>query len=211
MKSDEIGPEALSRLLSNVGTRDQALFTLMACTGARISEAVTALWKDWDPAANPPVLKLLVSKQRAVIYHRYQLHSLANLAILAWFNHPTSDTTGRYMFASRSNPKEPITPRQANRILAKAADAAGIAQNISTHSLRKYFARLLYEATHKDIMTVALALNHASVKSTMHYLQADRSQVDRLCLSLYHPFALPSFPKVIQDTGQDQDLGPRLA
>lgn len=48
--------------------------------------------------------------------------------------------------------------------------------NISSHSIRKSCASLIYERTNKDIYTTMKFLNHSSIETTRQYLSLDENE-----------------------------------
>ena len=71
-----------------------------------------------------------------------------------------------------------MTRAWAGYALVKAATACGIS-NFNTQSMRKTHARLVYEATDKDIGLVQQMLNHANPKTTLRYIGKDQDDMDR--------------------------------
>lgn len=65
-----------------------------------------------------------------------------------------------------------------HKALKKAVSRAGInANSVATHSMRKTFAKNIFEATGRDLMMLQIALAHKSIDSTVRYLQIDREKV----------------------------------
>ena len=67
----------------------------------------------------------------------------------------------------------------ARRIIQSAFAAAGIVNDgrLGTHTLRKTWARRVYENCGHDWMILKSALNHSSVSVTQAYLEPDEDQV----------------------------------
>lgn len=89
-----------------------------------------------------------------------------------------------YLFKSRQGDNSPITSRQANNILKSAINALQLEGKISFHSLRKSYANRVFEASGNNLKMTQVALGHANISSTSHYLHADQDQVDALILGL---------------------------
>lgn len=91
-----------------------------------------------------------------------------------------------YLFQSkktkRGNKPRPISRHQAHRIISNVADKAGLRGKVSSHSLRKGYARKLYEKSGKDLHKVQIALGHASMNSTVYYLGTKEEEVNNLIL-----------------------------
>lgn len=68
---------------------------------------------------------------------------------------------------------------QANDIIKGAFAKAGIVNDgrLGTHSLRKTFARNVYEHSGRDIMILKRALGHTHLAATQRYLEADEDSV----------------------------------
>ena len=66
------------------------------------------------------------------------------------------------------DPTDPLTPRQLNRAVHAAAEAAGIDKRISTHSLRHGFATHLLERK-VDIHVIQVLLGHKRLETTAIY------------------------------------------
>lgn len=74
---------------------------------------------------------------------------------------------------------DPIRPRSVQRIIQKAADAAGIQQRVSPHILRHSFAtHLLDHGT--NLRYIQELLGHSSIKTTMVYIHVSRSSLDQV-------------------------------
>lgn len=84
-----------------------------------------------------------------------------------------------YLFKSREGNNKPITRQQAHAIMKKAGDNCGLSKkyNIGTHTLRKTYARLVYDET-KDIVLVQMMLNHSSPAITIKYLGIGQEEMD---------------------------------
>jgi integrase len=62
------------------------------------------------------------------------------------------------------------------------AIAEGEVQTLSSHSLRKTWARRLYELSGHDILLVRDGLGHSSVDITQRYLTTKRERLDEMVL-----------------------------
>lgn len=69
-----------------------------------------------------------------------------------------------------------ITRESFSKIIKKAGQEACKKENISGHSLRKCFARTIYDGNDKDLETVRKALGHTSIEVTKRYLGLDEEQ-----------------------------------
>ena len=73
----------------------------------------------------------------------------------------------------------PLARSQANDLIKAVFARAGIQDDgrLGTHTLRKTFAKNVYESASHDIMVLKRALGHADVSATQRYLEADEDTV----------------------------------
>jgi len=76
---------------------------------------------------------------------------------------------GGWLFPGQ-NPINPLCPRQLNRAIHAAAQAAGIDKRVSMHTLRHCFATHLLEQK-EDIRVIQVLLGHKKLNTTAHYTQ----------------------------------------
>lgn len=87
------------------------------------------------------------------------------------------------LFISRESDGEgnlrPLTRESARRIMHQAFASAAIEDDgrLGTHTLRKTWARKVYQNSGNDIMILKAALNHSDVSVTQKYLEADEDEV----------------------------------
>lgn len=145
--------------------RDRAVLELLYATGARVSE-VTNL--ELDDLVDPTLIRLFGkgSKERIVpvggFAHRavdaYLVRTRPNLAVL-----------GKGTSALFLNQRGGRLSRQSVwQIISDAADVAGLASEISPHTLRHSFATHLLEGG-ADVRVVQELLGHSSVATTQIY------------------------------------------
>jgi len=72
----------------------------------------------------------------------------------------------------------PISRMQASRIIRNAAKRARVGGKVTSHSCRKTFAKKVYYALKKDLISTQKALGHKSVNSTVSYLSFDQNEID---------------------------------
>jgi integrase len=74
----------------------------------------------------------------------------------------------------------PITRRQAQSIVRGAFARAGIEDDgrLGTHTLRKTFARSVYEHSGNNLLILKAALCHADISTTQRYLEVDEGAVE---------------------------------
>jgi len=141
--------EELTRLLEEIPPDYQALFSLLASTGLRISEAIGLRWCDLDLDASPPHLRVRRAIVKGVVgapKSRYGARTIPLTDDLArqlremW---PSDGDTEDLVFQNHcGRPIEPHTLRKC--VLAPAAARAGV-PGIGLHTLRHTCASLLIE------------------------------------------------------------------
>lgn len=176
-------------------TRDKLLLVLGAATGYRIQELTSlTVGQVWDGIA--VTKEVTISRRdlkggcgvymRSVRSRRVPLSDAVRAVIGEHLEIIGADDPSRALFATgRSQPGAGIDRSQAFRILVAAATACGIdATRISTHSLRKTFARRIFEASGRDLIRTQRIIGHANPMTTARYLETDSADLDRLVLNL---------------------------
>jgi integrase/recombinase XerD len=168
-----------------LSVRDRALLEVLYGTGARISEAVGLDVDDLDIAGRTVLLRGKGGKQRLA-----PLGSFAARALEAYlvrvrpglaFN---GAGTPKVFLNSRGGP---LSRQSAWTVLRSAADKAGLATDISPHTLRHSFATHLMEGG-ADVRVVQELLGHASVTTTQIYTLVTVDQL-REVYAAAHPRA----------------------
>lgn len=167
-----------------VSLRDRALLELLYASGARVSE-VTALdvddllagqgsgdaWTDPERALGEGGFIRVTgkgSKQRVVPYGSYAGRALAAYLVRA---RPGMAAAGKGTPALFVGPRGARMSRQGVWLVIRAAaERAGIAVEVSPHTMRHSFATHLL-AGGADVRTVQELLGHASVTTTQIYTQ----------------------------------------
>ena len=188
-----IGVDEIERLLEAAGfdqtilaLRDRALLELLYATGARISEAVGLAVDDLDRTAATVVLRGKGGKTRVVPVGRFALRAVDDYLVRS---RPALAARGRGSAALFLNARGgPLSRQSAWTILRATADKAGLADNLSPHTLRHSFATHLLDGG-ADVRVVQELLGHASVTTTQVYTLVT---VDRLreVYAAAHPRAL---------------------
>ncbi|TCC34594.1 site-specific tyrosine recombinase XerD [Kribbella capetownensis] len=179
------GAEAEPAVLA---TRDAALLEFLYGTGARISEAVGLAVDDIDLEAGAVLLRGKGSKERVVPVGSYARDALSAYQVRG---RPDLVQRGRGTPALFLNARGGRLSRQsAWTVLRRAAQRAGIAKEISPHTLRHSFATHLLDGG-ADVRVVQELLGHASVTTTQVYTLVT---VDKLreVYATSHPRALSS-------------------
>jgi len=168
--------------------RDRALLELLYSTGARISEVVGLDVDDLELAAGRTSARLLGKghKERAVPVGSYAVQAVQAYLVRS---RPVLAAAGRGTPAVFLNTRGARLSRQtAWAALRTAARRAGIADDVSPHTLRHSFATHLL-AGGADVRVVQELLGHASVTTTQIYTHVTPDSL-REVYTLAHPRAL---------------------
>ena len=166
--------------------RDRALLELLYSTGARISEAVGIDLDDLDARSRTVLLRGKGGKQRLVPVGRPALAAVEAYRVRA---RPVLATRGRGVSALLLNARGARLSRQsAWHALRAAAEIAGVAREVSPHTLRHCFATHLL-AGGADVRVVQELLGHASVATTQIYTHVTVDTL-REVYATSHPRAL---------------------
>lgn len=163
--------------------REKALLTLGFATGYRISELLSLTVA--DICTNGVIHSHVTVKAsntktkqgRTVLLNSDAKKALATL--VTWLKAKGLDDTAP-LFVSRkhTNGFAAITRQQAGRLLKDLFALVGEFGNVSTHTMRKTFAKAIYDMTGGKIELVQQALGHRSIASTIAYLSFNSDTID---------------------------------
>lgn len=160
-----IPPEHFDRILRASTAEDRALWILASETGFRIDDILQIrLYQTRSPSLTLKESK--TGNTRAVL-----LTDRAVLALSVLRNNCPSTHQFAYLFPTRLKRKKNKLHRSTvHRHFLTAVDRAGLSGNgYTVHSLRKIYARNLYEKTH-SVLAVQRDLGHAVTATTMLYI-----------------------------------------
>jgi integrase len=170
---------------SKTAYRDQALIWLGFYTGFRISELLSIRVKDIllpnGRITDWVCLKKANTKGKKAGRNGQINDNLkpileAYLSECELKNRPES-----YLFPSPRGDDFPITARQGERIYKKCFDGARIeGGKLATHSGRKTFAKMVYEAVGNDLLSLQTAMGHKSISSTQHYIKPNMDKINEV-------------------------------
>ncbi|MFE2958595.1 site-specific tyrosine recombinase XerD [Nocardia tengchongensis] len=148
------------------GLRDRALLELLYSTGARISEMVGLDVDDIDVTERAVVLRGKGGKQRLVPIGRPALAALDNYLVRGRSALAARGKGNSALFLNHRGGR--LSRQTAWQVLQSAAERAGIAAQVSPHTLRHSFATHLLDGG-ADVRVVQELLGHASVTTTQIY------------------------------------------
>lgn len=77
-----------------------------------------------------------------------------------------------------------ITPRAVQKQLKIICDYLEL-ENVSTHSFRKMYATMQYEANNNNIELVKELLNHSSIATTQRYIRVSQKEINKASKSYF--------------------------
>ncbi|HOP41798.1 MAG TPA: site-specific tyrosine recombinase XerD [Geobacteraceae bacterium] len=164
--------------------RDRAMLDLLYATGLRVSELVRLKIREVNRTAGFLLTRGKGGKERLV-----PLGEAAASSLEDYLGKVRSglDKTGvnEYLFLSRLG--GPMTRQAFWNIIKKRALQAGIAKNISPHTLRHSFATHLLE-NGADLRSVQILLGHADLSTTQIYTHITRERLKKIHEE-FHPRA----------------------
>lgn len=175
-------------------TRNRALLVAGCGCGYRITEwlsvTVGHVWSGTEVLRELTIARRHLkgghgAYKRSVKSRRVPLSENVRAAIADHLKTIGVDNPSRPLFSTARKNAGGMERTQAFRMLVAACKACGIATSrVSTHSLRKTFARRVYEASGKDLIVTQRLMGHTSVLTTSRYLQTDSATLDNLVLNL---------------------------
>jgi site-specific recombinase XerD len=171
-------------LKTEMSIREKALLTLGFATGYRISELLSLTMA--DVVTNGVIhshITVKASNTKTKQGRTVLLNSDAKKALsvlVTWLKAKGLDHNAP-LFVSRKhiNGYAAISRQQAHKLLKDLFAAIGEFGNVSTHTLRKTFAKAIYDATGGKIELVQIALGHAAITSTVSYLSFNTGDIDK--------------------------------
>lgn len=165
-----LSPDEVAAMLAKArNPKHRAVLMLLYSAGLRVSEVVRLRPEDLDPDRG-----LIRVRQGKGAKDRYTL--LASRAVKAVERYVESYPTGPWLFPG-ARPDRPLSTRSVQRIVKRAAAAAGIRKHVSTHTLRHSFATHLLEGG-TNLRVIQELLGHSSARTTQIYTHVARSALE---------------------------------
>ena len=177
--------------------RDRALLELLYAAGLRISEQVDLDVDDIDLRARTVRCFGKGSKERIVPIGR-----MAREAIDAWLvrGRPAMTPRTPALFVNRRGGR--LTRQGGWKIIKQHAEAVGLGDRVSPHTLRHSFATHLLD-NGADVRVVQELLGHASVNTTQVYTLVSRTRL-RAVYEQAHPRATAAAVQAGEEQGAEQ-------
>jgi integrase/recombinase XerD len=170
------------------GLRDRAMLETLYAAGLRITELIALDVDDIDLVEATLRCYGKGSKERLV-----PLGRVACAALEAWLvrGRPSMQPRAAALFCNRRGGR--LTRQGGWKIIKKHAEAAGLADSVSPHTIRHSFATHLLD-NGADVRVVQELLGHASVNTTQIYTLVSRSRL-RTVYEQAHPRAAADAPE----------------
>ncbi len=183
-----LSPAEVERLLAapkgedNLDYRDRAMLELLYATGLRVSELIAIKLSDLQLDVGYLVAFGKRSKQRIVPIGEVAIEALQDYLRLA---RPflCRDRGCPVVFLNRSG--EGLTRQGFWKIIKRRSTQAGIAKNITPHTLRHSFATHLLD-NGADLRSVQTMLGHADISTTQIYTHVTRERLKKIH-GIHHP------------------------
>jgi len=168
--------EIKQMIASAKNQKHRILVELLYSAGLRVSEAVKMRINDLDLKEKIAVVRAGKGrKDRVVILSTTLVKDLQDY--IPKLKEKFSEN--EFLFPSPSKKNQPITPRQAEKIIKSLAEKAGIKKRVYCHALRASFAtHLLEQGT--DIRVIQTLLGHANLATTERYTKVSLEQIKKV-------------------------------
>jgi len=177
-----LSKEEVKRLLkAPKHTRERVMFALIYDTGMRISELTNLLISDVD--LDRGQIHIRQSKNKKDRYIPLSPHAVYGIK-----KYLTLDQPKDYLFESPVRKGIPISKTRIRVLLKEAVEKAQIKKSVHVHTLRHTYATHQLEAG-QNIVTLKELLGHATIDTTMMYLQLAQLEGVRKfgCLEIIYP------------------------
>ncbi|MBU0573489.1 MAG: tyrosine recombinase XerC [Candidatus Margulisbacteria bacterium] len=158
---------------SPAGLRNRAILELLYGAGMRVSELVGLNLSDLDLDGGEVRVFGKGSKERITLLGRYAAGALQDY-LKNGRPHLAGRNSGRALFLNRFGTR--FTERSVERQIRDLPKKAGVAKNITPHTLRHTFATHLLSRG-ADLRTVQELLGHASLSTTQIYTHVTKEKM----------------------------------
>ncbi len=162
-----LSPQEVARLLGAArNVKHQAALSVAYGAGLRVSEVIALKVGDVDSQR----MTLRVEQGKGAKDRYAMLSPVLLQRLRTWWRigHAQGKILpGGWLFPGM-DPMDPLTPRQLNRAVHDAAEAARIDKRVTTHTLRHSFATHLLERK-VDIRVIQVLLGHKKLETTSIY------------------------------------------
>ena len=172
-KKEQYLPTVLSKqeiqnLMNHASTlKSKLIIFFLYCTGVRVSELVNLKIEDLDLENKKAVVFGKGSKQRMIFLTERLCKKIKKYL--------RKNNENKYLFSKN----KPLTPRNIQLLIKKAAKKAKIQKKVTPHALRHSFATHHLESG-SDIRKIQVLLGHARIDTTQIYTQVSTKGLEEL-------------------------------
>jgi len=181
--------EEIKTLIDGAKTaKSKFIIMLLYASGLRLSESLNLRTKDLEIGQKIGwVRKGKGNKDRVIILSDSLIKALNGLNL--------DLKTDAYLLTNKNG--QPLTPRNVQKIVARAAKNAGINKKVSPHTLRHSFATHLLESG-TDIRKIQELLGHSNLQTTINLSLCIMVPKVKFLMVIYLPYCnlLLTFPQI---------------
>ena len=178
--------KAMKKYLKKSNMRDYALFVLGINSALRVSDILAFRVSDIMNSDGSIKDDIKIKEQKTGKTRMFPFNDFVKEAMTEYLK--TDINKNGVLFPSRIGGKDQAVTRQhVHCFLKEAALAVGIKENISSHSMRKTWARNVYDSNIKTnpgiINTIQKVLNHSSSSTTLRYIGITQDDINSVIMS----------------------------
>jgi site-specific recombinase XerD len=152
--------------------RNVAIIALMVRAGLRVSEVVNL--ESGDVAMSERSGRVVIRQGKGLKERTAPLSRRARLELTAYQDARPSFAGDRLFVTKAGNP---LTARDAQRLVASARRKADVSGDVTPHILRHTFATRALQQANMDLATLARILGHDNLTTTARYLHPNMARV----------------------------------
>jgi integrase len=175
--------DLMKKILAAESPRDHLLFVMGINSALRVGDLIELKYRDVIDEKGEPLDHLRLRESKTNKDNKIAIPKGVKKALRDYVSEFFQGDYDEYLFKSRKGENQPISRKRAWSIIQKAADEAGVKDNIGAHSLRKTWAYHSYKAG-VDGNIIQDLLNHSSPTVTRRYIGITQDEKDRAVLSL---------------------------
>jgi integrase/recombinase XerD len=157
--------------------KSKLIISLLYSGGLRVSELTNLKIENLDFEKAQGKVSGKGSKERVFFFSKNLAHEIKEYLEKKQFEQPEHQII--YIFPSTIDKTKPITPRNVQRIIKRAAKKAGIQKKVTPHTLRHSFATHLLESG-VDIRKIQVLLGHKRIDTTTIYTHVSGKSLEEI-------------------------------
>ena len=167
--------EVKSLIISTRNKKHRLLIEFLYASGLRVSEAVSMKTRDLDLNERIGLVRLGKGKKDRIIILSHKLVENIEKYLK---KRKKKGYKSSYLFNVK-NPEKHLSIRQAQKIIKKSAENAGIQKRVFCHALRSSFATHLLDSG-IDIRVIQELLGHSNIQTTQRYTKVSTEKIKQI-------------------------------